>query len=76
MDPYDPRYDPDEQPNVGVELADLSWRAGYGSALIDLEAQNSSDARGDAIIEASRRISGAGMWGDPYESTEPEFFDE
>ena len=27
------------------------------------------------IIEASRRISGAGMWGDPYESTEPEFFE-
>jgi hypothetical protein len=75
MDPYDP-YEPEDQINVGVELAELSWRAGYGSALVDLERQSSSDARGDAIIEASRRISGAGMFGDPYESTEPEFFDE
>lgn len=75
MESYDP-YDPEDQPNVGVELAELSWRAGYGSALMDLEAQGSSDARGDRIVEAAKRISGAGMWGDPFASTEPEVFDE
>ena len=75
MDPYDERYDPEEQPNVGIELAGLSYQAGYGKALMDIEAHNSSDAAGDRIVEASRRLSGSGMWGDPFASTEPEYFE-
>lgn len=67
--------DTDAQPSVMEELASLSYKAGYGSAILDLEARNSNDARGDRIIEAAGRISGAGMWGDPYASAEPEVFE-
>lgn len=72
-----PRYDDldaDSERNVGFELADLSYRAGYGQALIELHAQNSNDARGDRIVEAANQLSGEAMWGSPFETTEPEVF--
>lgn len=71
---YD-EIDTEDQPSTMEELSALAYRAGYGAALLAAEAHNSNDARGDRIVEAAGRISGAGMWGDPFASTEPEEFE-
>jgi hypothetical protein len=56
--------DDDETPDVGSELAVLSWRAGYGAALLDTEQANSSDAWGDRILDAADQMRSRDLWGD------------
>jgi hypothetical protein len=60
-DEYDDEHDDEDLGDDGS----LAFEAGYGQALLDAEQQNSSEYWGDRILNAGRKLSGAGMWDTP-----------
>jgi hypothetical protein len=58
----------EDEPDVNAEFGALAFQAGYGQAILDRENANSSDAIGDRIVEASRKLHGAGLWDSEEES--------
>lgn len=63
MDGYGHLIEDDaETPNVGAELAELGFQAGYGRALLDVHHSNSSDAVGDRILAAAEKMRSADLW--------------
>lgn len=62
--------DDDQTANVGAELSQIAFDAGYGRALLDVEHANSSDAAGDRIVAAADRLSMRELWDTPPQERE------